>query len=55
MTNLKNDKAKKGSNINSLRKIYLDVRSEIWYNIIIKINTIFINALLNRHGFVREQ
>ena len=55
MTNLKNDKAKKGSNINSLRKIFLDVRLNICYNIDIKINTIFINALLNRHGFVREQ
>ena len=55
MTNLKKEKPKKGSNINSLRKIYLDVRSEIWYNITIKINTIFINASLNRLGFVREQ
>tara|TARA_Y100000310_G_scaffold339423_1_gene432020 strand:- start:704 stop:871 length:168 start_codon:yes stop_codon:yes gene_type:complete len=55
MTNLKNDKAKKGSNINSLRKIFLDVRLNICYNIDIKINTIFINASLNRLGFVREQ
>tara|TARA_B100002003_G_C13997559_1_gene481717 strand:- start:18 stop:185 length:168 start_codon:yes stop_codon:yes gene_type:complete len=55
MTNLKNDKAKKGIKINDLRKIFLDVRLKICYNIDIKINTIFINALLNRHGFVREQ